>query len=94
MYWKVRKALAYFISWFGIKQGDQGTYSKHFIFFVTYESAQQARVLHNTRLERLANEKHSNFISPIHKVGRKISVVNTVPDLAFLGNWVTFESSL
>jgi hypothetical protein len=32
-------------------------YSQHFIFFITYESAQQARVLHKTMLERLAISK-------------------------------------
>jgi hypothetical protein len=31
-------------------------YSQHFIFFVTYESAQQTRVLHYIRLKRLARE--------------------------------------
>ncbi len=34
----------------------QGPYSQHYIFIVTYESAQLARVLHNTRLERLSND--------------------------------------
>jgi hypothetical protein len=29
---------------------DQGLYSQHFIFFVTYELAQYARVLHYSRL--------------------------------------------
>ncbi len=27
----------------------------------TYESAQQARLLHNTELERLASDRHSNL---------------------------------
>jgi hypothetical protein len=38
---------------------NQGPYSQHCIFFVTYESAQLARAFHNTRLERLANDKLS-----------------------------------
>jgi hypothetical protein len=32
---------------------DLGQYSKHFIVFITYEQAQQARVFHYTRLEGL-----------------------------------------
>jgi hypothetical protein len=35
---------------------DQGAYSQHFIFFVTYESAQKARMLHNIKPERLASD--------------------------------------
>ncbi len=38
----------------------QGLYSQHFIFFVTYEFAQEARALHYTRLERIARDKHSS----------------------------------
>jgi len=40
----------------------QGTYSQHSIFFVTYESAQYARVLHNSRLKRLTSDNHSNLL--------------------------------
>ncbi len=36
--------------------------SQLFIFFVTYESAQLARPLHNTKLEKLACDKHSNLL--------------------------------
>jgi hypothetical protein len=32
---------------------NQGPYSQHFFFFVTHQSAQQARVLHYTTLEGL-----------------------------------------
>jgi hypothetical protein len=35
-------------------------YSHHLIFFVTYELAQKARLLHNTKLERLASDKPGN----------------------------------
>jgi hypothetical protein len=35
--------------------------SEHFIFFETYESAQQARLLHNIKPDRLASDKHSDF---------------------------------
>ncbi len=42
----------------------QGAYSQHFIFFVTYHWAQKARVLHYTRLERLARGKHSSLLDP------------------------------
>jgi hypothetical protein len=33
-------------------------YSQHFIFFVTYECAQQVEVLHYNRLERLDTDKN------------------------------------
>jgi hypothetical protein len=36
-------------------------YSQHFFVFVTYEWAQQAIVLHNTRVGRLAMDKHSSL---------------------------------
>ncbi len=39
----------------------QGLYSQHFVFFVTYESAQLARVSHKTMQERLASNKHSSL---------------------------------
>ncbi len=38
----------------------QGLYSQHFIFFVTYESAQEVRLFHNYKLERLTSDKHFN----------------------------------
>jgi len=41
-----------------------GKYSQHLIFFVTYELAQQARVLYETRLERLASGEQSNLLGP------------------------------
>jgi hypothetical protein len=37
-------------------------HSQHFIFFVTYVCAQEARVLHYTRLERPANDKRSSLL--------------------------------
>jgi hypothetical protein len=44
-------------------------YLQHFILFVTYEWALQARVfspgkLDNVRVKRLAREKHSSLVSP------------------------------
>jgi hypothetical protein len=39
-----------------------GAYSQHFIFFATYEWAQLARLLPNTRLERLARTKTLELI--------------------------------
>jgi hypothetical protein len=47
------------------KRNDQGPYSQHFIFFVTYEFAQWAWVLHCTRLERLAMDKQSSLLVPL-----------------------------
>ncbi len=37
-------------------------YSNNFIFFVTQEYFQQARVLDYTRTEKLAGDKHSNLL--------------------------------
>jgi hypothetical protein len=41
-----------------------GPYSQHSIFFATYKWAQQARMLHQTRLESLASKKHSSLLCP------------------------------
>ncbi len=40
----------------------QVPYSQRSIFFVTYESAQSARLIHNTMLERLTSDKCSNLL--------------------------------
>jgi hypothetical protein len=40
----------------------QRPYSQYYILFVTYESAQWARVLQNTGPEKLANDRHSNLL--------------------------------
>ncbi len=45
-----------------LKIQPQGPYSQQIIFFVTYESVQKARVLHNIRLQRLSNVKSSNLL--------------------------------
>ncbi len=39
-----------------------GPYSQHFIFVVTYKWAKESKWLHNTGLERLASDKHSNLL--------------------------------
>ncbi len=39
-----------------------GIYSQDFIFFETYEWAQLSSVLHYTRLEKLARNKHSSLL--------------------------------
>ncbi len=44
---------------------NQRPYSRHFIFFITYELAQQPRVLHYSWLEILVREKHSSFLEPL-----------------------------
>jgi hypothetical protein len=41
---------------------NQGPYLQHLIFFVTFVSAQYVRVLHYTRLDRLAMVKHSSLL--------------------------------
>jgi hypothetical protein len=40
------------------------TLLSHFIFFVTYERAQLARVLHYTKLEGIPSYKHSSLSGP------------------------------
>ncbi len=37
-------------------------YSQDFIFYVTYERVQYARVLHYTKLKRLGKDKHSSLL--------------------------------
>jgi hypothetical protein len=49
----------------------QGIYSQHFISFVTYQWSHEARVLHYTRLDRLARDKHSSLLVPF-KFQRKM----------------------
>ncbi len=41
-----------------------GPFSQNFIFFIIYKCAQQARVLHYTRLESLARDKSSSPLGP------------------------------
>jgi hypothetical protein len=41
---------------------DQGPFSRHFIFYITYK---YARVLHYNSLERLAGDEHSSFVGLI-----------------------------
>ncbi len=41
---------------------NQVPYSQHSIFFVTYESAQYARLFHNTKLERVTNAELSDLL--------------------------------
>ncbi len=38
--------------------------SQHFIFFLTYEYFQKARVLYYNRPEKLASGKHTNLLGP------------------------------
>jgi hypothetical protein len=42
----------------------QGQYSQHFIFFVTYEWAHHARLLHFNKLEKLVRDMHSSLLDP------------------------------
>jgi hypothetical protein len=42
----------------------QVSYSQHYIFLLTCEWAQKTSVLLYTRLERLANKKHSSILCP------------------------------
>ncbi len=44
--------------------GDQGQYSQHFIFIVTYVWAQNARLLEFNRLERLARDNCYSLWDP------------------------------
>ncbi len=38
---------------------------QQFIFFATYECAQEARVYNYNRLEKLAMDKHSSLLGPL-----------------------------
>ncbi len=42
----------------------QGPYSQHFIFIVTDLGAQQARIFHQTKLQRNAGDKHLSLVTP------------------------------
>jgi len=53
-------------------------YSRHLILFLTYEWAQYARVLHYTRLEKLAEDKHYSLLGPFMSYERKWGIVNKV----------------
>ncbi len=48
-----------------LKYEIQRQYLQYFIFFIIYERAQKARVLHCTMLERLAMGKHSSLLGPL-----------------------------
>ncbi len=73
--WKVlpgKNTLAYFAHLHVLKKmkcwsWHQGQYSQYFILFVTNEcTAQSARVvLHYTRLESSARDKHSSLFGPV-----------------------------
>jgi hypothetical protein len=52
---------------------------KHFILFVTYEWTQLARVLHYTRLERLARGKHFSLLGLL-VIYEEFFCVETVKD--------------
>ncbi len=69
--------------WLGYYYRAQGPYSQHFTFFVSYKWALKARVLHYTRLERIASNKHPGLIGTIRKLKRKWSVVNMAPGYVF-----------
>jgi hypothetical protein len=47
-----------------LKRKHLGSCSQHFIFFITYEWAKQARALHYTKRERLVKGKRSNLMGP------------------------------
>ncbi len=42
-----------------------GPYSQHFIFFITDEWDQYARVLYKTEVERVARDKHCSLFCPL-----------------------------
>jgi hypothetical protein len=42
----------------------QEQYSQHFIFFLTYEHFEEARLLYYTRPEKLAIDKQSSLLGP------------------------------
>jgi hypothetical protein len=48
-----------------------GPCSQHFSFFITYERAQKARVLHWARQERPARDKHSSLFGQFESFTNK-----------------------
>ncbi len=51
----------------------QGPYSQHFILFVNYKWAQQARMLHYNTLEMLATDKNASLLVPfIRYIGKEV----------------------
>ncbi len=56
-------------------------YSQHFIFSITYEWAQKARLSHYSRLERLGGDKHSSLFRPFRG---KLSVASQTAEAVIL----------
>ncbi len=72
---------------------DQGPYSQHFIFFATYKWAQKAWVLNNTRLEKLASNKHSSLLGQFLSFGENeaLSIRDDGPYSQHFIFFVTYE---
>jgi hypothetical protein len=67
---------------FSTVPGYKGPYSKHFIFFVTYEWAQQVRVF---VLDKSFQTSVTLYLTgPIHKLQRKLVVVDESPSSLFI----------
>ncbi len=66
---------------------EQGPYSQHFIFFVSYERGQLASVLHDTMLESLCRYKHFSLLGPLVTY-KKWSFVYTVPEFHIYQNLI------
>ncbi len=47
-----------------LRQELQGPFSQNYIFFVTYEFAKKAGVLHYMKAEMLVSEKHTSLLGP------------------------------
>jgi hypothetical protein len=58
--------------------------SLHFIFFITYKWAQEARVLHSTCLEKLSRAKHSNLLGPFVSCEGNEVFENKAPEVIFV----------
>ncbi len=54
--------MSHFVKKYYQYKKNLGPYSQHFVFFVTYESAQYTTVFHKTRLLRLSSNKHTNLL--------------------------------
>ncbi len=67
---------------------NQGPYSQHIIFIVTYEATQEARMLHNISLQRLSNVNAPAYWSNLYVI-KKRSVMDTVQDGALLMSQIT-----
>jgi hypothetical protein len=68
--------------------------SQHSIFFVTYKSAQKAKLFHNTKLERLTIDKHSNLFGQFLSYEENEVLWIRTLETRLLKHFITFLKSI